>query len=93
MTRLTMSEIKEVIRLRYINQLSIRQISVSTGIPKSTVSDYVNRFRITGLKAEELSSVSEDELYSRLFPERSMPAKSGVDWTVNPVLIGHHFRN
>ncbi|ADD67072.1 Integrase catalytic region [Denitrovibrio acetiphilus DSM 12809] len=75
MTRLTMSEIKEVIRLRYINQLSIRQISVSTGIPKSTVSDYVNRFRITGLKAEELSSVSEDELYSRLFPERSMPLK------------------
>jgi transposase len=68
-----MSEIKEVIRLRYINQLPIRQITVSTGIPKSTVSDYVNRFRITGLKAEELSSISEDELYCRLFPERSMP--------------------
>lgn len=59
MARLTMSEYKDVIKLRYRNNLSYRQISISIGVAKSTISDYCIRFEITGLNVEEFLSLPE----------------------------------
>jgi transposase len=73
MSRLNMSEIKEVLRLRFQNELSLRKITLSTGIPKSTVSDYINRFNIAGLELTDLLNMPEEAVYDKFFPERSMP--------------------
>jgi len=72
MARLTMSDYKDVIRLRYKNNLSYRQISLSTGVAKSTISDYCIRFEITGLNVEEFLSLPETILEAKLFPERNI---------------------
>lgn len=76
MARLTMSEMKEVLRLRFRNELSYRLIEVSTGFPKSTVLDYCVRFNASKLSLEEALQLPENELEVWLFPERTRPANS-----------------
>lgn len=75
MARLTMSEFKEVLRLRYRNNLSYRLISTSTGFAKSTVLDYCVRFESSKLPLEEALQLPENELEVWLFPERTTPSK------------------
>ena len=41
--RLTMRQIHEILRLKYQNQLSVREIARSCGLAVSTVGDYVQR--------------------------------------------------
>ncbi len=36
-----MSKIKEVLRLRYLNQLSNRQIQTMTGVSRNSVANYI----------------------------------------------------
>jgi DNA-binding MarR family transcriptional regulator len=47
--RLTMRQIHEILRLKYQNQLSIREIARSCGLAVSTVGDYVKRVEAAGL--------------------------------------------
>ena len=42
-TKLTMRQIQEILRLKHQNQLSIREIARSCGLPSSTVGDYLKR--------------------------------------------------
>jgi transposase len=42
-TKLTMRQIQEILRLKHQNQLSIREIARSCGLPTSTVGDYLKR--------------------------------------------------
>ena len=67
-----MCEFKEIIRLRFTNNLSYRKIELSTGIARSTVSDYCNRFVISGLSVDEFLSIPGDILESKLHPERNI---------------------
>ena len=39
-----MSKIKEVLRLKLLNQLSNRQIQTITGVSRNSVANYVNSF-------------------------------------------------
>ncbi len=75
MKRLAMALVKEVLRLRFKNNMSYRAISRALGIPKSTVSDYCIRFQITGLSIEEGLNLLDDELEGKLFPERKVKSK------------------
>jgi len=47
--RLTMRQIHEILRLKYQNQLSVREIARSCGLAVSTVGDYVQRAEAAGL--------------------------------------------
>ena len=64
-----MRRIRDVLRLRLGEDLSLRQVSLSLAIPHTTVADYVRRARDAGLDSwplpEEL--VDDDALEARLF--------------------------
>lgn len=65
----TMRKIRDVLRLRLYDQLSLRQVSLSLAMPHTTVADYVRRAATAGLSTwplpEELSD--DDALETRLF--------------------------
>ncbi len=70
-----MKKIKEILKLRFITDISYRQISRAVDIPSSTVSDYCKRFEITKYTIEEFVKIDEDTIYQLLFPEKKLPSK------------------
>jgi len=70
MRKLSMKKIKEILKLRFITEISYRQISRAVNIPSSTVSDYCKRFEITKYALNEFLEIDEDEIYQLLFPEK-----------------------
>ncbi len=68
-----MKKIKDVLRLRFITNISYRQISRAVNTPSSTAADYCKRFEITNYSIDEFLSLDEDEIYQLLFPEKSLP--------------------
>ncbi|MHB2148132.1 IS21 family transposase [Calditrichota bacterium LG25] len=64
-----MNKIRKVIDLYWNSSLSSRAIQRAIGLPSSTVSDYIKRFKETGLSFEQLSSLNDSQIYQRLFPE------------------------
>jgi transposase len=64
--KLSMRKIKEVARLKGAG-LSLRQISNSCNIPRSTVGDYLDRLEVAGLSWPLPADLSEEELDARLF--------------------------
>ena len=64
-----MRKIRDVLRLRFGDQLSLRQVSLSLAIPHTTVADYVRRARAAGIDSwplpEELAH--DNALEARLF--------------------------
>lgn len=75
MERITMKKIKEILRLKYITDLSARQISRAIKVPNSTVADYCRRFKTLNYAIEEFLKLDEDEIYQLLFPERRLSSR------------------
>lgn len=82
---LRMRHIKDILRLKFQNGLSVRQIARSCGLPVSTTGDYVRRAQATGLTWPLPDELSESQLLERLLqvepaslPEP--PAKPLPDW-------------
>jgi len=65
-----MAKIKEVLRQRFVSNLSIRQIKERTGVPRSTISDYCKRFEIITNTIESALRMENDELQALLYPEQ-----------------------
>jgi len=81
--RLSMHKIREVLRLTYEHRLSQRTIARSCHNSRSTVSEYLKRAAAAGITWPLPETLSEDELYRRLFPEKQPsepPAKPFPDW-------------
>ena len=72
--KLTMRQIQEILRLKHQNQLSVREIARSCGLPASTVGDYLKRAEAAGLSWPLPEGQSEAELLQRCWPLR--PAAS-----------------
>ena len=66
--RLSMRKIREVLRLKYSCNCSIRKISESCGIGKGTVGDYLNRAKAAGLNWPLPDTLSDTSLEQQLFP-------------------------
>jgi len=72
-----MRKIRDVLRLRLREQLSLRQVAMSLAIPHTTVADYVRRARDAGITSWPLSAElsDDDALEARLFgPPVSSPS-------------------
>ncbi len=65
-----MKKIKDILRLRFITNISYRQISRAVNIPSSTAADYCKRFEITNYSIDNFLSLDEDDIYKILFPEK-----------------------
>ena len=61
-----MRQIHEILRLKYQNQLSIREIARSCGLPNSTVGDYLKRAAAAGIGWPLPEGLSEEQLFERL---------------------------
>ena len=82
--RVSMRKIREVLRLKWSQKLSIRQISKSCKISRPTVSDYVYRAEQAGL-SWPLPEMDDEELENKLFTAVEVKQKESVpvpDWAV-----------
>ncbi|MFH1367854.1 MAG: IS21 family transposase [Elusimicrobiota bacterium] len=65
--RVSMRKIKEILRLKYENQLSIRQIANSVKTSRATVTDYLKRAVTSGISWAKDKNLSDIELEDKLF--------------------------
>lgn len=84
-TPITMRYVKDILRLKHQNGLSVREIAGSCGLPASTVGDYLQRAQAAGLNWPLPEGISDSQLMEQLMkpaavaPE-SGPAKPLPDW-------------
>lgn len=79
--RAEMHKVREVLRLKYAHQVSERQISLSVGLSRSTVGDYVRRATRAGLSWPIPEATDDAALERLLFPPRSeMLTRPLPDW-------------
>lgn len=76
-----MRKIREVLRLKYDQARSDRQIARSCTLSRSTVKEYLNRFTRSGLSWPLPSQLDDEQLEQQLFPA---PSVSSRDQTVYP---------
>ena len=83
---LSMRQIKELLRLKHEHRLSVRKIARSSGLPVSTVGDYLKRAQMAGLSWPLPEELTEEQLLARLLGNgvtqttASPPAKGLPDW-------------
>jgi transposase len=82
---INMRYVKEVLRLKHQNHLSVREIAGSLGLPASTVGDYLQRAEAAGVAWPLPEGLSDTELAQRLLQPAasaapSDPAKPLPDW-------------
>ena len=85
MEKLSMRKTREVLRLKFELDLSDRQISKSTQVSRSTISDYLRRFAVSGLLWPLPADMSDADIDARLFPPKpSLPdaLRPAPDWAV-----------
>jgi hypothetical protein len=76
---------KDILRLKYQNQLSVREIAGSCGLPASTVGVYLQRAEAAGLTWPLPEEIFEVQLTERLFRPAAAPPPGGAakpvpDW-------------
>ena len=80
-----MRHITEILRLKYQNKLSVREIARSCGLPASTVGDYLRRAQAVGLSWPLPEGLEQQELLSQLMSRSEEPPAESVsrvlpDW-------------
>ena len=80
-----MRKIREILRLKFEQGLSERQIAKSTQASRSTIGEYLRRFAVSGLSWPLPAELADAEIEARLFP--SKPAipdaqRPTPDWTL-----------
>ncbi len=58
--RLKMKSIKEIINLHLKNDVSVRQISRSLSLPRSTIADYLHRYKSSDLSPDDIQLLDDD---------------------------------
>ena len=87
MRRLSMSKTKEVLRLKYLGDLSNRNIEHLGVASKSAVSNITTHFEKSTLTIDEALQMEDKKLSALLFPElNSIGLKQ-----LNPILTGTTF--
>lgn len=61
-TRIRMKQLRKILSLTYESNLSLRETAVLSGVSKTTISEYLVRFRRSGISYEESQSLSDEEL-------------------------------
>lgn len=80
-----MSKIKEVLRLKYLNLLSNRQIQTIAGVSRNSVANYVNSFNEMNLSLEKILALRDEEIEQFFHPKKPSCLKKSsssieIDW-------------
>ena len=68
MRNLPMKQVREVLRLYLLANLSARKIQGATGVAKTTIQDYIKRYKSSDITTLEiLNNLDDDTLYRKLF--------------------------
>jgi len=80
--RLSMRKVREVLRLKYEQELSNRAVATSCRLSAGSVHDYLQRARVAGLSWPLPEGISDEALDLRLFPPASsLPSdRPAPDW-------------
>lgn len=71
MRRIPMHKIKEVLKLKYQNNLSNRQIQTMIGVSKSSVANYIKIYKMLESELTEVLSLSHKDLEDLFHPKKS----------------------
>ncbi|MCH7612864.1 MAG: transposase, partial [Candidatus Marinimicrobia bacterium] len=74
--RLKMRLIKEIINLHVKRYVSVRQISRSLSLPRSTIADYLSRYKAKDLSLRDIQTLDDESLYRILFPQKRKAIES-----------------
>ena len=88
-----MGRIKEVLRLKYLNLLSNRQIQTITGISRNSVANYVNAFDVMNLSLDKILLISEEELETLFHPNKPVLKKSSASFEIDWNNVHHELSN
>jgi transposase len=66
-----MKQVRDVLQLHSVMNLSLRRMQGATNVAKSTISDYIKRFNNSGLSIEQINILDDTALKLKLFPELS----------------------
>lgn len=66
-----MKQIREVLRLYLLADLSSRKIQGATGVAKTTVQDYIKRCKESNITSASLDALNDDDLSVKLFGEQT----------------------
>lgn len=73
-----MKQIREVLRLYLLADLSSRKIQGATGVARTTVQDYIKRCKQSDITSSSLDGLDDDTLRVKFFGEQtSITVKSG----------------
>ena len=79
--RLSMRQVREILRLKFENGLGSRKIAASYGgVGRTTVDDYVARFKAAGLSWPLPDELDDAQLEARLFPATAPPMRVMPDF-------------
>jgi len=70
--RISMRKIKEMLRLKYENGLSINKASVVCNIGRTTGQEYLRRFEVSGLTWPLPLEITDEEVENRLYPVQTV---------------------
>jgi transposase len=80
-----MSKIKEVLRLKYLNKLSNRQIQTMTGVSRNSVANYVKCFVELSAVLDDVLGLNDTDLEQLFHPSKPMQElKSSTPLLVHP---------
>jgi len=71
-----MSKIKEVLRLKYRNKLSNRQIQTMTGVSRNSVANYIKSYIELGSSLDEVLQLSDADLAQLFISKRPIKTKN-----------------
>ena len=66
-----MRQIREVLRLYLLTDLSSRKIQGATGVARTTVQDYIKRCKASDITSNSLDALNDDDLSVKLFGEQT----------------------
>lgn len=85
MRRVCMSKIKEVLRLKYLNKLSNRQIQTMTGVSRNSVANYAKSFVELSSSLDDVLGLSDTDLEQLFHPSKpTQESKPSVSTLVHP---------
>ena len=80
-----MSNIKEVLRLKYLNQLSNRQIQSITGVSRNSVANYIKSYVELNATLDDVLELSDTDLEQLFHPNKAtQTAKQSATALIHP---------
>lgn len=67
MRRISVKDITKALEMRYVANMSLRDIATAIKLPHTTIADYCRRFNQCGYELNVLLSLNDDMVFSILF--------------------------